>query len=220
MLQVRVRPYGFVNRTLNLGLATLAFVALSPLLGLVAVCIKLTSRGPVFYKQQRVGLDRRKSGSRSETDLRVRDLGGRPFCMYKFRTMRVGAERGTGPVWARPGDSRVTRLGRTLRRLRIDEFPQLWNVILGDMNVVGPRPERPKLVAYLNEEIQTYALRHRVRPGITGWAQVNQAYDTTLQSVRSKLLYDLDYMERRTLLFDLGIMLKTIPAIVKKRGGW
>ena len=206
---------------MNVLIASTAFAVLSPLIGAIALCIRLSSRGPAFYKQERVGLDRRAgSPSGVNGDRRVRDLGGRPFKMYKFRTMRVGAERGTGPVWAKPRDSRVTRMGRFLRRTRIDEIPQLWNVIRGDMNLVGPRPERPQLVVYLNDEVQGYPLRHRVRPGITGWAQINQAYDTTLQSVRSKLLYDLDYIERRSVLFDLGIMLRTIPAIVKKRGGW
>jgi lipopolysaccharide/colanic/teichoic acid biosynthesis glycosyltransferase len=134
--------------------------------------------------------------------------------------MQVGAEQNTGPVWATPGDSRVTPVGRFLRRSRLDELPQLWNVVRGEMNIVGPRPERPTMVAYLTQEIDDYRLRHRVPPGITGWAQINQSYDTTLDSVRCKLLFDLDYIHRRNVFFDLRIMFGTIPAVLKKRGGW
>ncbi|UCC81678.1 MAG: sugar transferase [Gemmatimonadota bacterium] len=221
ILQLRVPPYGFGARALNVMIATAAFFALAPVIAFIAWAIKLSSPGPAFYMQDRIGMDRRNgsAGSRA-AERRARDLGGRPFRMYKFRTMRVGAERETGPVWAKPGDNRVTPLGRLLRRTRLDELPQLWNVVRGDMNIVGPRPERPTLVAYLSQEVDGYTLRHRVRPGITGWAQVHQAYDTTLQSVRCKLMYDLDYIERRSVIFDLGVMLKTIPAIFRKRGGW
>jgi lipopolysaccharide/colanic/teichoic acid biosynthesis glycosyltransferase len=221
ILQLRVPPYGFAARALNVLIASAAFFAVAPVIVLTALAIKLSSPGPAFYMQERIGLDRRNGSERSPgAERREKDFGGRPFRMYKFRTMRVGAERDTGPVWAKPGDNRVTRLGRLLRRTRLDELPQLWNVVRGDMNVVGPRPERPTLVAYLSQEVEGYALRHHVRPGITGWAQVNQAYDTTLQSVRCKLMFDLDYIERRSVMFDLGVMLKTVPAIIKKRGGW
>ncbi len=220
ILQLRVPPYGFGARALNVTIATAAFFALAPIIVLIAWAIKLSSPGPAFYMQDRIGMDRRNGSGSRGAERRARDLGGRPFRMYKFRTMRVGAERDTGPVWAKPGDNRVTPLGRLLRRTRLDELPQLWNVVRGDMNIVGPRPERPTLVAYLSQEVEGYALRHRVRPGITGWAQVHQAYDTTLQSVRCKLMYDLDYIERRSVIFDLRVMLKTIPAVFKKRGGW
>jgi lipopolysaccharide/colanic/teichoic acid biosynthesis glycosyltransferase len=221
VLQIRVRSPGFGVRLLNLIVASASFVLLAPFVLVIGMAIKLNSPGPIIYSQDRIGLDRRNGGTRAaQFNRRARDLGGRPFRMYKFRTMRVNAEDGTGPVWAKPRDSRVTWIGRFLRRTRIDELPQLWNVIRGDMNIVGPRPERPTLVAYLAQEIDSYILRHRVRPGITGWAQINQAYDTTLQSVRCKLMYDLDYIQRRSVFFDLHIMLKTIPAVLKKRGGW
>jgi lipopolysaccharide/colanic/teichoic acid biosynthesis glycosyltransferase len=221
ILQLRVPPYGFAARLLNVAIASAAFVALAPFIALTALAIRLSSPGPAFYMQDRVGMDRRNGATKSRgADRRAKDLGGRPFRMYKFRTMRVGAERETGPVWAKPRDSRVTRIGRFLRRTRLDELPQLWNVVRGDMNIVGPRPERPTLVAYLSQEVEGYVLRHRVRPGITGWAQIHQAYDTTLQSVRCKLMYDLDYIERRSVILDLRVMLKTIPAVLKKRGGW
>lgn len=221
VLQLKVPPYGSLVRALNVLIATAALLVLTPLIALVAVAIKFTSPGPAFYLQERVGQDRRGGGRRAPgPERRRQDLGGCPFRMYKFRTMRLGAERRTGPVWARPRDNRATRLGRFLRRNRIDEIPQLWNVVRGDMSIVGPRPERPTLVTYFCENIEGYALRHRVRPGITGWAQINQSYDTTLQSVRCKLMYDFDYIERRSVLLDMRIMLATIPAVLKKRRGW
>ena len=221
VVKPRTRSHGFAGvRALNAAIASAAFLVVSPLILLIILGIKLTSRGPVIYTQDRIGLDRRNGYRRRPGEQRARDLGGRPFRIYKFRTMHVGAEGKTGPVWATPGDSRVTRLGRLLRRTRFDELPQLWNVMRGEMNIVGPRPERPTLVAYLSQEIDDYQLRHRVPPGITGWAQINQSYDTTLESVRAKLLFDLDYIQRRSVLFDLRIMCSTIPAVLKKRGGW
>ncbi len=210
---------GLGTSALNVVVASVIFFLAAPFLVLIAVIIKLFSPGPVFYTQTRVGRDRRDGSSRARGDeRRVQDFGGRPFRMYKFRTMRVEAERETGPVWAAPRDRRVTRLGRWLRRYRIDELPQFWNVVCGAMGIVGPRPERPALVAYLSKEIDRYWLRHRIRPGITGWAQINQTYDTTIDSVRCKLMFDLDYIQRRSVLFDLYIMLRTLPALIKKRG--
>ena len=219
---LKVKRGGFMVRAMNVLIASAAFFVLAPLIVIVALAIKIFSPGPAFYMQGRVGVDRRNGASSTPpgVERRVQDLGGRSFRMYKFRTMRVGAERNTGPVWAKRGDSRVTRLGRFLRRYRIDEIPQFWNVIRGDMNIVGPRPERPALVAYLSQEVDGYVLRHRMRPGITGWAQINQDYDTTIQSVSCKLMFDLDYIQRRSVLFDLYVMLATIPAIIKKRKGW
>ena len=221
VVRPRARSHAFAGvRALNVVIASAALLAISPVVILIVLGVRLTSRGPVIYTQDRIGLDRRNGYRRRPGEQRARDLGGRPFRIYKFRTMHVGAEGKTGPVWATPGDSRVTWLGRLLRRTRMDELPQLWNVIRGEMNIVGPRPERPTLVAYLSQEIDDYQLRHRVPPGITGWAQINQSYDTTLESVRSKLLFDLDYIQRRSVLFDLRIMFSTIPAVLKKRGGW
>ncbi len=220
-VQLQSRPHTFGVRLLNVVAASLVAIVVAPFVMVIAIAVKLTSPGPVFYTQDRIGLDRRNGSARARSaGRRARDLGGRPFRIYKFRTMHVGAEHKTGPVWATPGDSRVTWPGRLMRRTRIDELPQLWNVIRGEMNIVGPRPERPTLVAYLNQEIDDYPLRHRVPPGITGWAQVNQSYDTTLESVRCKLMFDLDYIHRRSVLFDMRIMFSTIPAILKKRGGW
>jgi lipopolysaccharide/colanic/teichoic acid biosynthesis glycosyltransferase len=210
-----------VCRVANVAIASLALGISAPLLLLVAAVIKCTSRGPILYRQTRVGLDRRtRQWSQNYTlyDRRLRDVGGCAFTIYKFRTMRVDAEAGVGAVWATQRDPRVTAVGRFLRKTRIDEIPQLWNVIRGDMNIVGPRPERPRLVAQLREHIAEYPLRHRARPGITGWAQINQAYDGSMEDVRRKVRYDLQYLERQSMTEDLLIMVRTIPVILLRRG--
>jgi lipopolysaccharide/colanic/teichoic acid biosynthesis glycosyltransferase len=134
--------------------------------------------------------------------------------------MCVDAECRSGAVWASRNDSRVTPVGRVLRRCRLDELPQLFNVLRGDMNIVGPRPERPSIFCRLREEIPDYPLRQRTRPGITGWAQIRQAYDTCIEDARNKVRLDLEYLQRRDLLEDLRIMLKTIPVMLFRRGGW
>jgi lipopolysaccharide/colanic/teichoic acid biosynthesis glycosyltransferase len=139
--------------------------------------------------------------------------------MYKFRTMHVNAEPDGRPVWAAKQDPRVTLVGRFLRSTRFDEVPQLWNVIRGDMNIVGPRPERPAIFAELRKNIPEYPLRQRVKPGITGWAQVNQAYDCCIDDVRSKVRYDLEYVRRQSVVEDLRIMSMTLPVMVFRRGG-
>lgn len=208
-----------LRRLLNCTLALLALLVAAPVMLLVAILIRCTSRGPVIYTQTRVGLDRRvRSGPTNHR--RVRDAGGRPFRIYKFRTMRIDAEQHSGAVWATNEDPRVTPVGRYLRQYRLDELPQLVNVLLGDMNIVGPRPERPTLFAELREEIREYPLRQRARPGITGLAQINQHYDSCIEDVRNKVRYDLQYIERQGIVEDLKIMLKTIPVILFRRGGW
>jgi lipopolysaccharide/colanic/teichoic acid biosynthesis glycosyltransferase len=199
--------------------AVVLFVAL-PLLVLIAVAIKLTSRGPVFYLQERVGLDRRRPGAGPAHPRRTRDLGGRPFTIYKFRTMVVDAERHSGAVWATQDDPRVTAVGRFLRQYRLDELPQLLNVVRGDMNIVGPRPERPTIFAELRQHIAEYPQRQRAKPGITGLAQINHHYDRSMEDVRTKVRYDLEYIRRRSLWEDLRIMLQTIPVVFLRRGGW
>jgi lipopolysaccharide/colanic/teichoic acid biosynthesis glycosyltransferase len=211
---------GFVHRTMNVTLALLAVLALLPVFVLVAVLVKLTSRGPVFYLQERVGLDRRSPGPGPHNHRRTQDLGGRPFTMYKFRTMHVDAERHSGAVWAQQQDPRVTPVGRVLRQYRLDELPQLFNVLRGEMNIVGPRPERPTIFAELRGHIAEYPLRQRAKPGITGLAQINHHYDRSLDDVRTKVSYDLEYIRRQSLREDLRIMLKTIPVILLRRGGW
>ena len=209
-----------VTRWVNFVLALLALVALLPVLLLIAVAVKLSSRGPVLYTQERVGLDRRAIGADAGNRRRNRDLGGRPFTIYKFRTMRVDAENGTGAVWATQDDPRITPVGRFLRQYRLDEIPQLLNVMRGEMNIVGPRPERPTIFAELRGHIAEYPLRQRAKPGITGLAQINHHYDRSLDDVRTKVRYDLEYIRRRSLGEDLRIMLQTIPVIFLRRGGW
>jgi lipopolysaccharide/colanic/teichoic acid biosynthesis glycosyltransferase len=230
------RPAGVVprdrseraNRVMNFTLALSALVALSPVLLVVSVLIKLTSRGPIFYRQTRVGLDRRgldralgrERPSGGSRNLRLRDLGGAAFTIYKFRSMAVNAEGDGGAVWASKQDARVTAIGKVMRQLRIDELPQLINVVRGDMNIVGPRPERPSIFLRLRADIPEYPQRQLAKPGITGWAQINNAYDASLEDVRRKVELDLEYIRRQSLAQDVKIMLQTIPVMVFRKGGW
>ncbi len=207
------------RRLLNLVIATLALVLALPLMVAIAVLIKLTSPGPVLFAQRRIGLDRRGLGNAGGNARRHSDYGGRTFTMYKFRTMRVNGGT-TREVWARRDDPRVTAVGGVLRKLRLDELPQFWNVLVGDMNVVGPRPEQPAIFASLREQIREYSGRQRVLPGITGWAQINRAYDSSVDDVRQKLTYDLEYIRHRSALEDLKIMLLTPAVMLGRRGGW
>lgn len=209
-----------LSRALNFVIAALAFIIASPLLILLAIGVKLTSRGPILYAQTRVGLDRRWRSTLALHERRLEDLGGQVFTIYKFRTMRVDAERGSGAVWAKENDPRVTKLGKYMRILRLDELPQFWNVLRGDMNVVGPRPERPSIVSRLREDIPEYQCRHRVRPGITGLAQVNQKYDASLDDVRSKVSWDLRYIREQGIWMDVKVCLRTLPAVILKHRGW
>jgi len=208
-------------RLMNVVLASVALVFLSPVMLVFAALIKLTSPGPIFYSQPRVGFDRRRSRKSEDSyDRRARNLGGRPFLIHKFRTMRINAESPTGAVWATRGDSRVTTVGRIMRKYRVDEFPQLVNVIRGEMNIVGPRPERPSIFSRLCDDIAEYPLRQRAKPGITGWAQVNHRYDTSVDDVRTKVQYDLEYLRRQGIAEDLKIMARTLPVMIFQRGGW
>jgi lipopolysaccharide/colanic/teichoic acid biosynthesis glycosyltransferase len=216
------------NRVLNVLVAGLALLILAPVCVLVALLVKLTSPGPVFYTQTRVGLDRRwrrapgavAGGSEpaDDDDRRLEDLGGQPFTILKFRSMRADAEAGGQAVWATKHDPRITPVGRILRKTRLDEVPQLINVLRGEMNIVGPRPERPSIVVRLREHVGEYPVRHRVKPGITGWAQINHSYDASIEDVRTKVRYDLEYLRRQGVLFDLKIMVLTVPVMVFKRG--
>jgi len=210
----------WANRIVNVLLAVFALAVLSPLLLLIGIVVKATSRGPALYTQQRVGVNRRRRRTQALFDRRGTDAGGRVFTIYKFRTMRVDAEKGCGAVWATLNDPRVTVVGEVLRRSRLDELPQLFNVIRGDMNIVGPRPERPSIFADLRNRIEDYPIRQRTRPGITGWAQINNAYDVSLDDVRAKVRFDLEYIERQSLVEDVKIMLRTVPVMLFRRGGW
>ena len=212
-------PTDEVRRMLNVVIAMLALVLALPLMIIIALLIKLTSAGPVLFAQKRVGLDRRDLGHSGGNLRRHTDCGGRTFIMYKFRTMRV--KTGASPqIWAQRDDPRITPIGRVLRRLRLDELPQFWNVLTGDMNIVGPRPEQPAIFAQLREQIQEYQRRQRVLPGITGRAQINQPYDTSVEDVREKLNYDLEYIRKRSALEDLKIMLLTPAVMLGRRYGW
>jgi lipopolysaccharide/colanic/teichoic acid biosynthesis glycosyltransferase len=208
------------RRILDAAVALLGILLTLPLWIGLAILIKLTSRGPVFHTQTRVGQDTRRSGAGQDDPRRKHDLGGKPFTIYKFRTMHTEAEHHTGAVWATRNDPRVTTVGRYLRRYRLDELPQLINVLKGQMSVVGPRPERPTIFAELRESIPHYNLRQRARPGITGLAQVRQQYDTCIEDVQRKVEFDLEYIRRQSVWQDLKIMLETIPVVLLRKGGW
>jgi lipopolysaccharide/colanic/teichoic acid biosynthesis glycosyltransferase len=206
------------TRILNLAIAAIALLIVAPICVLVALAVKLTSPGPVFYTQTRVGVDRRWNRTTALRERRVEDLGGQPFTILKFRSMRTDAEANGQAVWATKHDARVTPVGRVLRKTRLDEIPQLINVLRGEMNIVGPRPERPSIVVRLRDDIPEYPQRHRVKPGITGWAQINHSYDSCLEDVRTKVRYDLDYIERQSMWFDLRIMVMTLPVMLFRKG--
>lgn len=208
----------FARRALNVLTAALGILVTSPLLLLIALAVRVTSTGPVIFIQRRIGLDRRDSSRRPIG--KEPDQGGRPFRMFKFRTMLARPDGIDPQVWARPGDVRVTSIGRILRSLRLDELPQLFNVLLGDMNVVGPRPEQPAIFDRLRREISTYPMRQRARPGITGLAQVTLSYDRDVEDVRRKVALDLDYLGRQSVGEDLRIMARTLPVMLGRRAGW
>jgi lipopolysaccharide/colanic/teichoic acid biosynthesis glycosyltransferase len=209
------------RRLLNVICALVVFVVALPLMAMVALLVKLTSPGPVLYRQPRVGLDRRGGVpvSAEVASRRQLDHGGRLFSIYKFRTMHV-APPDASQCWATRNDPRVTPIGRFLRRYRLDELPQLWNVLRGDMNLVGPRPEQPGIFAQLRGQIPHYDRRQRVLPGITGLAQISQHYDQCLEDVKRKVDFDLEYIRKVSPLQDVKILLGTLPAVVFRRGGW
>ncbi len=206
------------RRLLNVAAAALGLLLAAPVMVAIALLIKLTSPGPVLYSQTRVGVDLRRPGNAGSNGRRQVDYGGRPFTIHKFRTMAPCCRE--DQVWATPEDPRVTPLGRILRQYRLDELPQLVNVLRGDMNLVGPRPEQPRIFAELRGQIPGYEWRQRVRPGITGWAQINHHYDSSIDDVQRKVALDLEYVVRQSPLEDLRIMLRTIPVVLFKRGAW
>jgi sugar transferase (PEP-CTERM system associated) len=189
-----------LRRTLDVGLSLIGLILSAPLMGLAALSIKLDSAGPVLFRQERVGKD------------------GKVFVLYKFRSMGVDAEQRTGPVWASEDDPRVTRVGRVLRKIRLDETPQMFNVLIGDMSFIGPRPERPLFVDQLKEQIPRYVLRFAVKPGITGWAQVKYSYGSTVEDALEKLQYDLHYIKNKSIFLDLLILLKSVQVVLLARG--
>ncbi len=214
------------RRILNVFAASILLILSAPIMLVVAAAVKLSSPGPVFYVQSRVGLDRREGRERRRSRSRKRggkasdrrddDTGGRVFRIYKFRTMRV--EENASQVWATEDDPRITGIGKVLRKYRLDELPQLINVLKGDMNLVGPRPEQPAIFSELREQVDQYPKRQKVLPGITGWAQINHSYDQSIEDVRKKVHLDLEYLHERSPLKDLWIMIKTVPVMIFKRG--
>jgi sugar transferase (PEP-CTERM system associated) len=189
------------KRTFDVVASAVGLVVFLPVMGLVALLVRLTSPGTVLYHQERVGLN------------------GRIFRIHKFRTMAQDAEAGTGAVWSSANDPRITPLGRFLRRMRLDELPQLWNSLRGDMSIVGPRPERPEFVATLTNDIPFYGQRHVVKPGLTGWAQVRYTYGASVEDAIEKLQYDLYYIKNLSLTLDLVTVIETIKIVVLRRGG-
>ena len=197
----RQAPVNLIARSIMHRLAALVGAILSlPIAILAALLIKIDSSGPVLYKQERVGKN------------------GRIFTLMKFRSMRIDAEK-DGPVWARSEDDRTTRVGRIIRRIRIDEIPQFWNILRGEMSFVGPRPERPHFVAQLAQEIPFYEQRHLIAPGLTGWAQIKYPYAASIEDARQKLEYDLFYIKNQGLVLDGAILFETIKTILLGRGG-
>jgi lipopolysaccharide/colanic/teichoic acid biosynthesis glycosyltransferase len=214
------RIYSWFKRGLDIVLSSIGLLVVAPVFALLAIVIKLDSRGPVFYAQERIGLNRRRSRGhhRAAAERRRKDTFGRPFKIYKLRTMVADAEKNTGPIWAKAGDSRVTRVGKILRKTRLDEFPQLWNVLRGEMSLVGPRPERPSFVLSLSESLPDYPKRCFALPGITGLAQVKSRYDTSIETVSRKLQYDLYYVRHGRLMLDFKIMVATLKVMARGEG--
>jgi len=190
----------FVKRMLDLSFSIILAIVSAPLMALTAIAIRLDSTGPLLYSQERVGEN------------------GAMFKIFKFRSMRTDAELAGKPVWARDNDDRITRVGRLIRKARLDELPQLWNVMRGDMSFVGPRPERPFFVEQLAEDIPFYLQRHSVKPGLTGWAQVKYQYGSTVEDAMEKLRYDLYYIKHMSIVFDLTIVLDTVKVILFGKG--
>jgi sugar transferase (PEP-CTERM system associated) len=189
-----------VKRVFDIFCATLLIMLSSPLMVAAAIAIKLESKGPALYRQERTGQN------------------GRSFSIAKFRSMRTDAEKDGKPQWAKANDNRITRVGQFIRRVRIDELPQLFNVLRGDMSLVGPRPERPFFVDQLTQEIPFYALRHSVKPGVTGWAQVRYPYGATVEDSQEKLQYDLYYVKNHTLFLDLVVLMETVGVVLTGKG--
>jgi len=190
----------FIKRVFDIVSALVLVVLAMPLMLITALLIKAESRGPVFYRQGRVGLN------------------GRSFNVTKFRSMRTDAEKDGKPRWALANDTRVTRVGNVIRRVRIDELPQLFNVLRGEMSLVGPRPERPFFVQQLTQDIPFYAVRHSVKPGVTGWAQVRYHYGATVEDSQEKLQYDLYYVKNHTLFLDLIVLMETVGVVLTGKG--
>jgi lipopolysaccharide/colanic/teichoic acid biosynthesis glycosyltransferase len=217
-LPVEAHPHDMEKgrRALNVAVAAIGLIITAPIMAAVALAIKLSSPGPVFYKQVRVGLCRRTSNGGNFR--RQEDLGGKPFTIYKFRTMRPAKPGEETQQWCGDNDPRITKIGKLLRKTRLDELPQLLNVLRGEMNVVGPRPEQPAIFQNLRTEVQDYQYRQQVRPGITGRAQITLAYDASVEDVRKKVEADLEYIRTQSVTEDFKIMVMTVPVMLFRKG--
>jgi sugar transferase (PEP-CTERM system associated) len=189
-----------LKRLIDLALASIGFVLAGPLTLLTALAVYIDSDGPILYRQERVGEN------------------GRAFTLFKFRSMRMDAEKAGQPIWAKENDERITRVGWFIRKARLDELPQLWNVLRGDMSFVGPRPERPFFVQQLADEIPFYQQRHAVKPGVTGWAQIKYQYGSSIEDAMEKLRYDLYYIKHLSIALDLSIVFDTVKVILFGKG--
>jgi exopolysaccharide biosynthesis polyprenyl glycosylphosphotransferase len=188
------------QRLLDIAVALLMLVFVWPLMILTALAVRADSPGPALFSQERIGRD------------------GKPFTLYKIRSMRTDAETASGPVWATANDPRITRVGRFIRKSRLDELPQLFNVLAGSMSLVGPRPERAHFVDDLATKIPYFRQRHLVKPGLTGWAQINYRYGASFEDAVQKLQYDLFYIKNQSLLFDLSILFNTVKIVLLRKG--
>jgi len=188
------------KRLVDLVLALVCLVLFAPVMIAVALAVRFDTPGPVLFRQERTG------------------RGGKPFTLCKFRSMRTDAEKLTGPVWASEDDPRITRVGHWIRKARLDELPQLFNIVAGSMSLVGPRPERPHFVAELAQKLPYYNQRHTVKPGLTGWAQINYPYGNTVEDALQKLQFDLFYIKYQSLLFDLSILFHTVKTVILRKG--
>jgi len=200
MIQFARKRFHEFKRMFDIVVSSVGFVIAAPFVGLTAIIIKIVSPGPVFFKQDRVGLN------------------GKIFQIYKLRTMKMNAEKETGPIWAREDDPRLIKFGKIIRKLHLDELPQLFNVLMGEMSIVGPRPERPVFVKELSKEISDYNYRLKVKPGITGLAQVWHKYDETIEDVKKKIKYDLLYIRKMCLTVDIRILFRTIITCALGKG--
>lgn len=218
----------FLKRVIDISGSAIGLLFCLPLFFVVGILIKLDSPGPIFFLQERVGMNRRKRERRTleikrnkqerRTERRKKNLYGETFYLYKFRTMVVDAEKGCGPIWAKNDDPRITNIGKVLRKTRIDELPQLINVLKGEMSLVGPRPERYHFVRDFIYRVDGYPNRLGVKPGITGQAQVENGYDSCVEDVKLKVNHDLNYIQQWSLLKDFKILLKTILVVATGKG--
>ena len=217
-----------VKRSLDIIGASVGIILCTPFWIMVPIAIRLDSRGPVFYTQTRVGINRRRKSrrcfplvqqhDRRGNERRRVNYMGKPFQVIKFRTMVQDAEKLSGPVWATKDDSRITKLGRFLRKTRLDEIPQFVNVLKGDMSLVGPRPERPTFVRELSTQVADYSGRLDVKPGLTGLAQIENGYDSSVDSVANKVHFDLQYIRNWSLWYDIKIMFRTVVVVFTGKG--